>query len=101
MILQMKLSGQVELAVVAALVGVIAFMPKLLSFIVETAIGKAAAFAFVAYLWKQHSELVALLLAIAYIRAMPAYEHADDKTMKKPTPPPATTPTPPPQHPSA
>jgi len=102
MILQMKLSGQVELAVVAALVGVIAFMPKLLSFIVETALGKAAAFAFVAYLWKQHNELVALLLAVAYLRAMPAYEHADDKTMKKPVPPPAPPAAPAPAgHPTA
>jgi len=93
----MKLTGQVELAVVAALVGVIAFMPKVLSFIVSSAVGKAVAFAFVAFLWKQHNELVALLLAIAYLRAMPAYEHADDKSMKKkeetPPMPPVTTPT--------
>jgi hypothetical protein len=73
----MKLTGQVELAVVAALVGVIAFMPKLLSFIVSSAVGKAAAFAFVAWLWKQHNELVALLLAVAYLRAMPAYDEEE------------------------
>jgi hypothetical protein len=96
----MKLTGQVELAVVAALVGVIAFMPKVLSFIVSSAVGKAVAFAFVAWLWKQHNELVALLLAIAYLRAMPAYEHADDKSMKKPEhqTPPVTTPSPPAGH---
>ena len=94
----MKLTGNVELAVVAALVGVIAFMPKVLSFIVETSVGKAVAFAFVAWLWKQHNELVALLLAVAYVRAMPAYEHLDNPKKATPstppTPPPATTPTP-------
>lgn len=99
----MKLTGNVELAVVAALVGVIAFAPKLLSFIVETAVGKAVAFAFVSWLWKQHNELVALLLAIAYVRAMPAYEHMTDvekaavaaatKKDTKTPPPPMTTPT--------
>jgi hypothetical protein len=84
----MKLTGTTELGVVVALVGLIAFMPKLLGFLVESQVGKAVAFGFVAYLWKQHNELVALLLAVALLRSCPAYEHAgkpDDKTMKKPS----------------
>ena len=81
----MKLTGTTELAVVAALVGVIAFMPSALSFIVSSQVGKAAAFAFVAYAWKQHNELVALLLAVALLRACPAFEHLENKmpTMPK------------------
>jgi hypothetical protein len=102
----MKLTGNVELATVAALVGVIAFAPRLLSFLVETQVGKAVAFGFVAWLWKQHNELVALLLAVALLRSCPAYEHMTDTEKaavaaaksKAPTsmppPPPMTTPTP-------
>jgi hypothetical protein len=74
----MKLTGTVELAVVAALVGLISFMPTMLSALVSSPIGKAVAFGFVAYLWKQHNELVALLLAVALVKACPAYEHAKD-----------------------
>lgn len=104
-VLQMKLTGNVELAVVAALVGVIAFAPKLLSVVVETAVGKAVAFALVAWVWKQHNELVALMLALALLRGLPAYEHmttaektaaekaaAEKKAAATPTPPPVTTP---------
>jgi len=77
-ILQMKLTGNVELAVVAALIGVIAFMPRVFSAIVSSQVGKAIAFGAVAYLWKQHNELIALLLAIAFLKAAPSYEYADD-----------------------
>jgi len=70
----MKLTGTAELAVVAALVGLISFMPSMLSALVSSPVGKAVAFGFVAYLWKQHNELVALLLAIALVKACPAYE---------------------------
>ena len=80
----MKLTGNTELAVVAALVGLIAFAPKLLGVVVGSPVGKALAFGFVAWLWKQHNELVALLLAVALVKAAPAYEGSDDKTMKKP-----------------
>jgi hypothetical protein len=80
---QMKLSGNVELAVVVALVGLIAFMPRLLSPFVSSPIGKAVAFGLVAYLWKQHNELVALLLTAALLKAAPAYEGVDS-TLKKP-----------------
>ena len=76
----MKLTGNVELAVVAALVGLIAFAPSALSFIVSSQVGKAVAFGFVAYLWKQHNELPALLLAVALVKACPAYEHNKDMT---------------------
>lgn len=79
----MKLTGNTELAVVVGLVALIAFMPKLLSVLVETAVGKAVAFGLVAWLWKQHNELPALLLAVALLKAAPAYEHADDASMKK------------------
>lgn len=74
----MKLTGNTELAVVAALVGVIAFAPRLLGFLVETQVGKAVAFGFVAWLWKQHNELPALFLAVALLKACPAYEHMTD-----------------------
>jgi len=77
-ILQMKLAGNVELAVVAALVGLISFMPTMLSALVSSPVGKAVAFGFVAFLWKQHNELVALLLAVALVKACPAYEHLAD-----------------------
>lgn len=101
----MKLTGTAELVVVVALVGLISFAPKLLSVVVSSPVGKAVAFGFVAYLWKQHNELIALLLAVALLKACPAYEYADDKTMKKapsstsggsssmetPMPPPTTT----------
>jgi hypothetical protein len=83
-ILQMKLTGTAELVVVVALVGLISFAPKLLSVLVSSPVGKALSFGFVAYLWKQHNELVALLLAVALLKACPAYEYADDATMKKP-----------------
>ena len=73
----MKLTGTAELVVVVALVGLISFAPKLLGFIVSSPVGKAVAFGFVAYLWKQHNELVALLLAVALLKACPAYEYAD------------------------
>jgi hypothetical protein len=74
----MKLTGTAELAVVAALVGLISFMPMMLSALVSSPIGKAVAFGFVAYLWKQHNELVALLLAVALVKACPAYERMTD-----------------------
>ena len=101
----MKLTGNVELAAVAALVGVIAFAPRLLSVVVDTQVGKAVAFGFVAWLWKQHNELIALLLAVALLRGCPAYEHMTDaekaaaavakaSAAEKKTPPPMTTPTP-------
>ena len=77
----MKLTGTAELAVVAALVGLISFMPSMLSALVSSPVGKAVAFGFVAYLWKQHNELVALLLAIALVKACPAYEHIDPATV--------------------
>jgi hypothetical protein len=73
----MKLTGTAELVVVVALVGLISFAPKLLGFIVSSPVGKAVAFGFVAYLWKQHNELVALLLAVALLKACPAYEYAE------------------------
>jgi hypothetical protein len=76
-ILQMKLTGTAELVVVVALVGLISFAPKLLSVLVSSPVGKALSFGFVAYLWKQHNELVALLLAVALLKACPAYEYAD------------------------
>jgi hypothetical protein len=74
----MKLTGTAELAVVAALVGLISFMPTTLSALVSSPVGKAVAFGFVAYLWKQHNELVALLLAVALVKACPAYERMTD-----------------------
>ena len=83
----MKLTGNAELAVVAALVGLIAFAPKLLGVVVGSPVGKALAFGFVAWLWKQHNELVALLLAVALVKACPAYEGVDatlSTTPKKP-----------------
>lgn len=79
----MKLTGTAELVVVVALVGLISFAPKLLSVVVSSPVGKAVAFGFVAYLWKQHNELIALLLAVALLKACPAYEYANDPTMKK------------------
>ena len=82
-ILQMKLTGNTELLVVAVLVGLISFMPRMLSVVVSSQVGKAAAFAFVAWLWKQHNELVALLLAVALVKAGSGYEGVDD-TLKKP-----------------
>jgi uncharacterized membrane protein YfbV (UPF0208 family) len=78
----MKLAGNVELAVVAALVGLIAFMPKMLSVLVSSPVGKALAFGLVAWLWKQHNELVALMLAVALVKAAPGYEGVDS-TLKK------------------
>ena len=96
----MKLTGTTELVVVVGLVALIAFMPKLLSFLVESQVGKAVAFGFVAWLWKQHNELPALLLAVALLKAAPTYEHLETKKTTPPgTTPPmmggaATTPTP-------
>lgn len=74
----MKLVGTTELVVLAVLIGLIAFMPNALSFIVSSQVGKAAAFAGVVYVHKQHNELIALLLAVALIRACPAYERMTD-----------------------
>jgi hypothetical protein len=82
-ILQMKLTGNVELAAAAVLVGLISFMPTMLSALVSSPIGKALSFGFVVYLWKQHNELVALLLAIALLKACPAYERMDMPDMPK------------------
>ena len=97
----MKLTGTAELAVVAGLVGLISFMPSMLSALVSSPVGKAVAFGFVAYLWKQHNELVALLLAIALVKACPAYEHITNPSTGSSgsgssgsgTNPPVTTPT--------
>lgn len=96
-ILQMKLTGNLELGVVVVLVGLVAFMPKMLSFLVESQVGRAVSFGFVAWLWKQHNELPALLLAVALLKAAPAYEHMTDAekavaVAKKPAAPPATPP---------
>ena len=97
----MKLTGTAELAVVVALVGLVSFMPTLLSFLVSSPIGKAVSFGFVVYLWKQHTELVALLLAVALLKACPAYERMTDVEMaaaaaakkdEKTPPPPGTPP---------
>ena len=79
----MKLTGNIELAVVVALVGVISFMPRTLSSLVSSQVGKAVAFGFVAWLWKQHNELVALLLAVALVKAGSSYEGVD-KTLDTP-----------------
>jgi len=85
----MKLTGTAELAVVAALVGLLSFAPKLLGVVVGSPVGRALAFGFVAYLWKQHNELVALLLAVALVKACPAYEYAEkDSNGAMVTPPP-------------
>lgn len=100
----MKLTGNLELGVVVVLVGLVAFMPKMLSFLVESQVGRAVSFGFVAWLWKQHNELPALLLAVALLKAAPAYEHMTDAekavaaaATKKPatttSTPPMTTPT--------
>ena len=51
--------------------------------LVSSPIGKALSFGFVVYLWKQHNELVALLLAIALLKACPAYERMDMPDMPK------------------
>lgn len=77
----MKLTGTAELAVVVVLIGLISFAPKLLGVIVSSPVGKAVAFGFVAYLWKQHNELVALLLAVALLKACPAYEYASEASV--------------------
>ena len=79
----MKLTGNAELVVVAVLVGLIAFAPSALSFIVSSQVGKAVAFGFVAWLWKQHNELPALLLAVALVKACPAYEHLKNQEEEK------------------
>jgi hypothetical protein len=79
----MKLSGMSETVAIVVLIGLISFMPRLLSFIVETGVGRAIAFGAVAFAWKQHNELLAILLAVTFLRAIPAYEHADDASMKK------------------
>ena len=76
----MKLVGTTELVVVAVLVGLIAFMPGVLGSLVSSPVGKAVGFGAVVWLWKQHNELVALLLAVALLRAGPAFEHAKDMT---------------------
>jgi len=86
-ILQMKLTGNLELGAVVVLVGLISFMPKMLSFLVESQVGRAVSFGFVAFVWKQHNELVALLLAVALVKACSSYEHLENKPPK----PPATT----------
>jgi len=72
----MKLTGNLELGAVVVLVGLISFMPKMLSFLVESQVGRAVSFGFVAFVWKQHNELVALLLAVALVKACSSYEHA-------------------------
>ena len=76
----MKLVGTTELVVVAVLVGLIAFMPGVRGSLVSSPVGKAVGFGAVVWLWKQHNELVALLLAVALLRACPAFEHAKDMT---------------------
>jgi hypothetical protein len=45
-------------------------------------------------IWKQHNELVALLLAVALVKAAPAYEGVNETLKKdKDAPPAAATPT--------
>ena len=66
-------------------------MPSMLTALVSSPVGKAVAFGFVAWLWKQHNELVALLLAVALVKACPAYEHLEMKKKEETTP--ATKPT--------
>ena len=85
----MKLTGNTELAVVVGLVALIAFMPKLLGSVVGSPVGKAVAFGFVAWLWKQHNELVALLLAVALVKAASTYEGVGETGSTTPTPSPS------------
>lgn len=83
----MKLTGNLELGAIVVLVGLISFMPKMLSFLVESQVGRAVSFGFVAFVWKQHNELVALLLAVALVKACSSYEHLENRkpsSMPKP-----------------
>jgi hypothetical protein len=87
----MKLTGNLELGAIVVLVGLISFMPKMLSFLVESQVGRAVSFGFVAFVWKQHNELVALLLAVALLKACSSYEHLENKKPTAPTMKPGET----------
>lgn len=66
----MKLSGQKEWLVIGALIVYIAFFPPFqpIRDALQTSIGKAVMLAAIVYTWKYWSPIVAVLLAINYLR---------------------------------
>lgn len=66
----MKLSQKTEWGLVAALIVYIAFFPRvrMVRDMLASPIGKAAALAGIVYVWKFVSQVVAVLLVVAYLR---------------------------------
>jgi hypothetical protein len=66
----MKLSQKTEWALVAALIVYIAFLPRVrvVRDMLASPIGKAVALAGIVYVWKFVSQVVAVLLVVAYLR---------------------------------
>lgn len=68
----MKLSQKTEWIVVAVLIAYIAFMKPLpmIQDALATSVGKAVALAGIVYVWKRVSPIVAVLLAVAFVRCV-------------------------------
>lgn len=66
----MKLSRNIELAIVAVLIAYLAFTPgfQVVRDLLAHPIGKAAALAGIVYVWKYVSAIIALLLLVGYLR---------------------------------
>lgn len=66
----MKLTRKTELVVIAALIAYIAFTPgfQMVKDILATPLGKAAGLAGIVYVWKSVSPIIAILLAISFMR---------------------------------
>lgn len=80
----MRISQQTEWALVAVLVAYIAFTPgfPVVRQFLSTGVGKAIGLAVVVATWKYLSPLVALLLAVNFVRCASMREYADDASMQ-------------------
>lgn len=82
----MRISQKTEWILVAVLVAYIAFTPgfPVVREFLSTGFGKAVGLAAVVATWKYLSPLVAVLLAVNFVRCVSMREYADDASMKKP-----------------
>ena len=84
----MRISQKTEWILVAVLIAYIAFTPGFPAVrqFLSTGVGKAVGLAAVVATWKYVSPIVAVLLAVNFVRCASMREYADDPSMKPATP---------------
>lgn len=78
----MKLTSSTEWAIIAALIGYIAFVPGfgVVRELLSSGVGKAVALGLVIYAWKFVSEPIAILLLVAFLRCSSMREGMENMT---------------------